>query len=484
MSTPIDMELQCDICFQQFNLEDNRPKSLPCGHTICRECLQNPAFGMKCPNCRKHLATDPGGLPDNFSLIRVMEKDGAPARKVARREDPKVQQLQRGVDAGRRVVQVLRQAIPMAVEALHRQLDSSVAHLRDMESALDKLLRGEQGGDEGELQGPTPDLAVKRLRMEDSLRLLSTDKCTVVAEEGATTWGASVELGRMDDVLRLLLLQLRADSQLQKVVDPEPLPSAAYVGPPRIPILTIAGTDLGATGHLKVNDILRDGHRWRNIRTLNNLKGSNSEELLRVMAPHLEELKILGSVGPTVLEEVQKMPLLKTLIVKCSVDEEDDFPDLPPQLEQLAIYYPTENQLQSVLRMPRLRSLMVHGYHAEEDNWAFPPSQHGALLWLGLQFHVDQKDTMMSLLRAFAASVQELQVTCVVGGDDPAVFSFPELGPDLAACAPAALRRLVLHRPLVRCTQVGACMLQLQTVRGFLPPNASVFCDVCHKSVL
>lgn len=47
------MELECDICFIRLDVNNHRPKSLPCGHTICKECVENPALGKKCPSCRK-----------------------------------------------------------------------------------------------------------------------------------------------------------------------------------------------------------------------------------------------------------------------------------------------------------------------------------------------------------------------------------------------------------------------------------------------
>ncbi|XP_052122111.1 E3 ubiquitin-protein ligase RNF182-like [Frankliniella occidentalis] len=110
------MELQCDICFNLFDLDHHRPKSLICGHTICQECVQNPGLGGKCPTCRKDLNADPAALPDTIALIRLIEHDGAPPLKKPRTEETEVRQLRRGVEAGRKVVEVLRLVVPRAVE--------------------------------------------------------------------------------------------------------------------------------------------------------------------------------------------------------------------------------------------------------------------------------------------------------------------------------------------------------------------------------
>ncbi|XP_052123331.1 uncharacterized protein LOC113210024 isoform X2 [Frankliniella occidentalis] len=462
---------ECDICLVEFDVDIHRPKCLPCGHTICRDCVQNTALGRRCPTCRKFL-TGLGNLPDNIFMIRMIEEAvGGPPRKVPRRED--VQQLERGVDAGRKVVQQLRQLVPMAVEALNRQLDSSVAQLHQMEEALANLQRG-TAGEEGTT---TPELAVKHMELavllEGSARLLNTKKCDVVAEEGVASWRASVKEGPIDHVIPLLLLQLHAGGQLQKV---------DVVGPPRLSTLSIEDEDdLDDNGQLKVDDILRHGRRWKNIRILQNLNGHDSENLLRLMAPYLEELGISGQAGLEVLEEVGKMSSLKKLIIKCENDLADH-PDLPFQLEKLTLSQPSEKQLRSVLRMPRLRSLAVDFYFGPVVS--FPLSQHGGLLWLGVSFDVDHKDTMLSLIRAYATSLQELQIYTPVSQDNDLECYFPDLGRDLATCGLRVLRRLVLERSSlhVPCL-VDACLLQRQTIRGFLPSSVDVFCEACDKSV-
>ncbi|XP_052125239.1 E3 ubiquitin-protein ligase TRIM32-like [Frankliniella occidentalis] len=193
---------QCDICFLDFDVDRHRPKVLPCGHTICKECVENPGLGRKCPTCRKDLATDPGELIDNIYLLQMIESDGAPPCKRCKTAETRMQQLQRGADAGRQVVQQLRQVLPLAVEALTRQLDTSVAQLRRVELALQREAAGAEA--EEQLQVAAG--------LEDSLRVLTTE-CSVVADRDGATWRTPAQLGVVGDIVRALLLQLQGQEE-------------------------------------------------------------------------------------------------------------------------------------------------------------------------------------------------------------------------------------------------------------------------------
>ena len=72
MATSIDDELKCGICLELFQ----DPRSLPCLHTFCRECIQRSLnesdHSLKCPLCRaKHVLSHEGAglLPvDHYAL--------------------------------------------------------------------------------------------------------------------------------------------------------------------------------------------------------------------------------------------------------------------------------------------------------------------------------------------------------------------------------------------------------------------------------
>ncbi|XP_026285418.2 E3 ubiquitin-protein ligase TRIM32-like [Frankliniella occidentalis] len=474
------MELQCDVCFSNFDLDTHRPKNLPCGHTICKKCVLNPDLGKKCPTCRKDLEVDPGDLPDANIVIRMIEDQCVLPCKRPRREVTEQQRLQRGLEAGRKLVEALRLVVPKAVEALNRQLDTSVAHLRHLEEALEQHVQRGVAGD----VGPTPEEQLQLAeQMEDSIRLLNTNRCSFVAqEEDGSTWKASVQLGGFGDILRPLLVQLREDYLLLKVDDVAvPATPAAYVGPPMFPTLSIVAKDLDKD-LLKVDDILRDGQRWRDVRAIKGLQGKGSDKLLRVLAPHLpylEELEISGQIESGVMEEVEKLSSLRRL--KVQYDWTLKYPDLPLQLEELHITNVNENQLRRVLNMPRLCSVYFNGYSGA--NVTFPPSQHDTLQWMHVHLHTSIRAAMLSLIRAFASSLQELEIFSPVNDKKEYApdFYHPELGQDLAACGLRALKRLVLQRPTcVPCPEVAACLLQRRTIRSFLPSSFEVVCGACH----
>lgn len=63
--------LSCQVCSCYYDLEIHRPKSLPCGHTFCQECLQhiNLEQGrLECPIDKEMCYEAPEELADNQSL--------------------------------------------------------------------------------------------------------------------------------------------------------------------------------------------------------------------------------------------------------------------------------------------------------------------------------------------------------------------------------------------------------------------------------
>ena len=89
MATSIDDELKCGICLELFQ----DPRSLPCLHTFCRECIQrslNENHSLKCPVCRasKHVLSEEGAglLPVNEYVLQEL-----PLRRL---------QHQREIDSG------------------------------------------------------------------------------------------------------------------------------------------------------------------------------------------------------------------------------------------------------------------------------------------------------------------------------------------------------------------------------------------------
>lgn len=68
--SPDDLpELECAVCFSQFNNVFNTPKVLQCGHTFCLECLarinikSSQPESLQCPLCRAYTPLPNFGLP-------------------------------------------------------------------------------------------------------------------------------------------------------------------------------------------------------------------------------------------------------------------------------------------------------------------------------------------------------------------------------------------------------------------------------------
>ncbi|XP_034232834.1 uncharacterized protein LOC117640440 [Thrips palmi] len=60
--------MECQVCLEQFNLVERRPKVLPCGHSYCLKCLQQLPT-KECPLHKKEFLAAPEELVDNFSLL-------------------------------------------------------------------------------------------------------------------------------------------------------------------------------------------------------------------------------------------------------------------------------------------------------------------------------------------------------------------------------------------------------------------------------
>ena len=83
MTTSIVDELKCGICLELFQ----DPRSLPCLHTFCRECIQrslNENRSLKCPVCRaKHeFSAEEGELPVNEYALQEL-----PLRRLQRQRE-------------------------------------------------------------------------------------------------------------------------------------------------------------------------------------------------------------------------------------------------------------------------------------------------------------------------------------------------------------------------------------------------------------
>ena len=70
--------MECEICFQEWKSDKVIPKSLQCGHTICKDCIKGlvKTAPVKCPFCKVKLdvtAATIDKLPTNFAILSMAE---------------------------------------------------------------------------------------------------------------------------------------------------------------------------------------------------------------------------------------------------------------------------------------------------------------------------------------------------------------------------------------------------------------------------
>lgn len=136
---------ECVGCSSNYDQQVRRPRTLPCGHTLCQSCIgaileDNKVFCLSC--CKEHYAVDVQQFPLNYGLeamiVSDMEVDDPPPA-VNRAAD----------NAARR-----------------KKLIAKSKHVREQTAAaLAELAPGTVGGDQ---QGLTPELmALKEKKMHE-----------------------------------------------------------------------------------------------------------------------------------------------------------------------------------------------------------------------------------------------------------------------------------------------------------------------------
>jgi len=80
--------MECNVCLQFWNSDDCIPKSLPCGHTFCANCLAaifaKQKTGITCPTCvtnHKITQAELMALPKNYGLLALIRDKVSSTRK-------------------------------------------------------------------------------------------------------------------------------------------------------------------------------------------------------------------------------------------------------------------------------------------------------------------------------------------------------------------------------------------------------------------
>ncbi|XP_069193628.1 tripartite motif containing 13-like [Procambarus clarkii] len=68
---------ECSVCFNDYAENRLRPRTLPCGHTFCSQCIDNAIKNgqLTCPSCRaEHAATASTQFPINYAVEALVRK--------------------------------------------------------------------------------------------------------------------------------------------------------------------------------------------------------------------------------------------------------------------------------------------------------------------------------------------------------------------------------------------------------------------------
>ncbi|CAL4140101.1 unnamed protein product, partial [Meganyctiphanes norvegica] len=90
--------LECEICFVRFDYHVHRPRSLPCGHSLCSLCITDTLKAIQdtenvcllCPFCRTSCGphkTRVGQFPETFFILRMLEVEAEKSKKGAKKEN-------------------------------------------------------------------------------------------------------------------------------------------------------------------------------------------------------------------------------------------------------------------------------------------------------------------------------------------------------------------------------------------------------------
>ncbi|OMJ84811.1 hypothetical protein SteCoe_13998 [Stentor coeruleus] len=65
--------MECSVCFEMYNSSTKQPIVLECGHTLCKECIQDIMKKMKeCPMDRESITKPLNQLKINYSLLEIL----------------------------------------------------------------------------------------------------------------------------------------------------------------------------------------------------------------------------------------------------------------------------------------------------------------------------------------------------------------------------------------------------------------------------
>ncbi|XP_034246766.1 uncharacterized protein LOC117648373 [Thrips palmi] len=393
--------MECPVCFEAFDPEVRRPKTLPCGHTFCLSCLRNPDFGDECPQDRKAFRGEPVHFPDNFALLSLLSE--MPTRAEA-----------------------------VWCEVCSRHFSGECADAGHQPCSMRR----------------------KRARLEP--------------RQGP---GVAELQHSVQELQRELQEMRRAQQQLERKVE-----DSCTVAPPPRQELDVSDMSTEANLRKERNDLLLGG-RLAQVRKLTGLHCETDadwgEAVLQQVGPHVVELEA-ENADLRHLRVIAGMPALRKLELQCAANVQGpgDVPLLPLQLEELHLRDFALGHLTSLQWMPKLRRLLLESYDDHALDFTRAPD-HCGLQWLSAGFGSTR--TILSLVRANAATLQELHVHC---GSRRGLCFREDLANRLFRCGAGALRRITVYRNDLQ-HERRSCRQQMASFRERFGANVDVRCSLC-----
>ncbi|XP_026288172.2 uncharacterized protein LOC113213351 [Frankliniella occidentalis] len=482
--------MDCDICEEEFDQEERAPKTVvPCAHTVCLQCLQR-SEKRECPTCRTEFGVTPESLPNNFSLMRLLERQRDPSGRVrgAWCSDCSAPASRLCWDRDHDVMPIKR-ALRRTIESVLPQVSAQLQRLQD------------------ECQGEQALLA---------LNLLAAESWHVTVQGGGNELTGTVR-NTEDPLVKIMWIVLaskaahaegRDETPRQTTTQappPAPGPAAprtppAALGPPA-PHGHPPAQALNAAHRPPVAQAPPAAHRPPVAQAAPVAQGlpigeappaAQGQPAAQRLPDAQGPRELVGTIGGGPNDNLRdkaaalrEAPGVVRLELSCNRDPAWSLQLLQcaaPTVEQLRLDCPRDAHVRAVHTMPRLRTLDVHDdgtLDRQPPELPALPAGHSGLQWLRV-FGLSS-GTVRSLLRAHGGTLEVLQLRVGTAGPKKWPESCSDLHALLEQCGLRALRRLVLWR--VCCHhEKTACTEQRRVVLRVLP-RAEVLCSKCDGVV-
>ncbi|XP_026282673.1 uncharacterized protein LOC113209402 [Frankliniella occidentalis] len=439
--------MECNVCTQDLDGGLRAPKSLPCGHTCCLQCLGR-LPDSRCPTCRQNFNGPPEGLPTNFAILQLLEERGLDSPPRGWCSDCRSAATSRCWED--------HDVLPVR-SALRRQLQRALPQAAEQLQGLQDQCREEQA--------------------LPALTLLTGESWDVTLRGGGRELTGTLRDAE-EPLTKALCLLLAARAALTEdraaarnpPTTAAPTPPAAAPPPPAAASTPAASTPAAAAptpaaaplAALSPPPAEAPPPREMNVKSIS-CSGPNDDQQQKAAA-----LRDAPGVTRLVHLRCHTDPAWSLRLLQLAA----------PSLEQLSLHDPGEAHLRAVHAMPRLTRLEVS---CEDDALdAQPPVlpelpwEQAGLRWLSV--YRLPSVTLQSLLRAHGRSLEELQLDVGTGaGGWP--WHCQGLHSLLEPCELRSLWSLVLKRAHVF-HQAPMCYQQLAEVKGVLP-RTEVLCEWC-----